>query len=352
MAEALEEHILRALPDRYKSTHNQVREWEVLLGQELGNYLDRIEESIRGFVSARPKILSILTLFERDESAESILREYVEGRLNGVPLQLLFDDFTRFRGEQHFLNNDAGAEHGDGMDRMDRRSVTMAAEPATNTDTQQAAINMAPPPRPSAPEAPMTPYTPSNPRQNSDAPPMAGPSGQHSVSNSSVRTHVQDTSVPGPHSTGKRLIDNSELEDQHQSLQSPSKRPKTNWSRLLPVIEVSRFVCMYEVVDDDYIFKDARCGSGWLVIRCNIKEIQFVNVPTRFTQHPLENNLALEHFNQKSKCHLGPPKNKYTEEVILQKFAFRGKYYLAPDLKGFAFLVILPCNLTVLSSIQ
>lgn len=325
MADLLDDRIYRVLPQRYRTPQNQRREWDAMLRQELGSYLDQIEDSIRGFASARPRMLSILTKYERDETADRILREYVEEKLNGVPLQLLCDNFTRLRGEQHFTGfiiDGPGLELSDGVNRLDRRSVTMAAEPMSPSGAQQAAMFMAPPPRPIAPVAPMSPETP---WQSEHVQAVAGPSSRQRVSTAPQTIEAPDTAAPHP--TSKRPVDSLVQEEQHDVLPSPTKRAKTSSARLiLPIpMDITRFVDMFEVDGEEYIFKDARCGPGWHVIRCNIGKMESVNSPTRFTQHPLEDNVALDHFNQKLKCHPVPPKNKYTEEMIIQKFAYRGK---------------------------
>lgn len=319
MNEQFKELLLPVLPDRIKHPQKHQREWKPALEKALGSHLDQMAESIRGFASARPLLLNFMSDYEKSETAERLVREYVAEKLSNAPLHLLSEEPTRSPREQQSIipvRDEPHFELEDNLDRMDRRSVTMAAEPVAGPSTQHAAIcvSMAPPPRPIAPVAPMSPITPVRLQA------VAGPSGQSS-------SRVTDKVPLRP--AGKRLFDNLEPEEQlqQQTPPSPPKRAKpSSSSSATPLsFNVTRSLDWFEVDSDEYIFKDARCGSGWYVIRCNIGKIQHVNPPTRFTKHPFHNNLALEHFNQKEKCHSGPPKGNYTEEMILQKFAIRGE---------------------------
>lgn len=325
MAESLNDDLLSELPYRFKSPQNPRPEWEGVLRKGLGRYLDRIEESIREFASARPRVLSFMAEYEKERTAEVILSGYVQDRLSSVPLHLLSVDFTQLRGEQHFVSpatEENRVELDDDMDRMDRRSVTMAAEPMTPPGAQPAAICMGPPPRPSAPMAPMTPVTPW--RNGQDGPAVAGPSCKRVAPTLPVLARPSNTAAQA--ATGKRPVSSLGPEEQQQALPSPSKKAKTSLAGAASpsLIKVTKSVSMFDVEREEYIFRDARCEPGWYVIRCNIGETQFVNTPTRFTVHPLENNEALVHFNQRQKCHHFSTKDKYTEESILQKFAHRG----------------------------
>lgn len=319
MNETFKDLLLPILPDRLKHPQKHQREWEPVLEKALGTHLDQMAESIRGFATARPLLFDFMSDYEKSETVERLVREYVAKKLESAPLHLLLEEPPHSPREQRSrspVRDEPHFELEDDLDSIDRRSVTMAAESVTGPSTQPPAvsISMAPPPRPIAPVAPMSPITPVRFQA------VAGPSGQSS-------SHVADN-VP-LRLAGKRLFDNLEPEDQPQ-LQTPPSPPKrakpSSSSSATPVsVNVTRSLDWFEVESDEYIFQDARCGSGWYVIRCNIGKIQHVNPPTRFTQHPFYNNLALEHFNQKEKCHSGPPKGNYTEEIILQKFAFRGE---------------------------
>lgn len=331
MSGPFNEQLLPILPDRLKHPQQHQREWEPVLKKALGSHLDQMAESIRGFASARPKLLDFMSTYERTETAERIVREYVAEKLNNAPLHLLSEESTRDAREQQHGSPVGVVSYidlEDDMDRIDRRSVTMAAEPVTSPSTQHPNVCMAPPPRPIAPVAPMSPITPVRFQA------VAGPSNQS-------RSHVTEN-VP-LRQAGKRLFDNLESEEQQQQQQtppSPPKRAKPNSSSSSSLvtrlsIDVTRSLNWFDVDSDEYIFKDARCGSGWYVVRCNIGKMQYVNVPTRFTQHPFLNNLAMGHFNQKEKCHSGPTKEKYTEEMILQNFAFRGEHLRTPTILRF-----------------
>lgn len=330
MDESHRERLERRLPHIYKNPQNWQREWESLLGQELGNHLDQIEESIRKFASLRPILLEFMSEYERDGTAERILAEYVEERLNGVPLHLLSKDFAPHSQLQHFegaVTDEPGSEANDELDRIDRRSVTMAAESMSNPDAQQTMISMAPPPRPGAPMAPMTPVTPSTTFtswRNSHIQAEAGPSRQAGVLSLPILSEVSETIE---NQKGKRTIDSLGPQGQQQSPTSPSKRPKTSSANIVPRVplNITRTVDFFEVAENEYIFRDARCGPGWLVIRCYSGKTQFLEPTFRIFNHPLKNNLALGHFNQKMTCHPAPPKDKYTEEMILQNFAWRGE---------------------------
>lgn len=336
MDESLEDRLIRRLPQIYKSPQNWQREWEILLAEELGSYLDQIEDSINKFASARPRILEFMAGYERDEMAERLLFQYVEERLSGVPLHLLSENFTPdalFSGEGHTAGNlvdETGSEADANSGRMDRRSVTMAAEKISTAGVQQATVSMAPPPRPSAPVAPMTPATPGTSWWNTNyVQAEAGSSRQQSRKESPV-PQLPAVSDNVEKQKAKRPVDSLGPQEQQETLQSRSKKPKTSAAFIIPrqSFKPHRALSMLDVDEMDYLFRDARCGAGWYVIRCYTGKTQTAKLAARFLQHPLRNNLALEHFNQKSPCHTGPrgpPKSKYTEEKILEKFAYRGE---------------------------
>ncbi|KAJ4397402.1 hypothetical protein N0V93_001629 [Gnomoniopsis smithogilvyi] len=325
MDDALHDRLTRGLPYIYKSPQNWQREWESSLRQELGSYLDQIEQSIRGFAAFRPVLLEFMSKYERDGMAERILYEYVEERLRGVPLHLLSEDFASPSGERRWAStaiDEAGPEFGDELDRMDRRSVTMAAEPTPTPNNQLATTSMAPPPRPIAPLAPMTPVTPFLSWRNVHIQAEAGPSNRQGVLDSPVLNEASDKVGI---QKGKRSIDSLQPQEQQQSLSSSPKRLKMSSASVAPQvpINISRAVDWFEVDTMEYMFSDSRCGPGWLVIRCYTGKTQFLKPTVSFRQHPLKNNLALDHFNQRLPCHPAPPKDKYTEEMVLQKFAYR-----------------------------
>lgn len=330
-----EEQLHPIIPDRLKHPQQYQREWEPVLKKALGSHLDQMAESIRGFASARPLLLNFMSKYEKSETVERIIREYVAAKLNNAPLHLLSEESTRNPQEQQSgspVNVEPHFELDDDMDRIDRRSVTMAAEPVTSPSTQRAtvcALDMAPPPRPIALMAPMTPITPA---RHTGFQAVAGPSTQ-------ADTPASDIVALRP--AGKRLFDNLDSEEQQQqqqrTLPSPPKRSKPSSSGFATPfsVNVTRSLDWFDVETDEFIFRDGRCGSGWYVVRCNIGKMPHINKPTRFTQHPLHDNLALGHFNQKEKCHSGPTKEKYTEEKILQNFAFRGEYFRGPPTLSF-----------------
>lgn len=324
MSESFNEQLLDILPDRHRHPQQHQQEWEPVLKKALGSHLDQMAESIRGFASARPNLLEFMSTYEKYETAERIVREYVAEKVDNAPLHLLSEESSRDPHEQQSgspVNVEPHFELDDDMDRIDRRSVTMAAEPIASSSIQHTAIcalDMAPPPRPVAPMAPMTPITPS---RHTGPQAVAGPSNQS-------ESHATDIITLRP--AGKRHFDNLESEEQQQrTLPSPPKRSKPSPVSLVTPFSVivTRSLDWFEVVSDEYIFRDGRCGSGWYAIRCNVGKMPHINKPTRFTQHPFYSNLALGHFNQKEKCHSGPTKEKYTEEKILQNFAFRGEYF-------------------------
>ncbi|KAJ4424402.1 hypothetical protein N0V82_000923 [Gnomoniopsis sp. IMI 355080] len=231
----------------------------------------------------------------------------------------------------HTVGNvvDETGSEGDAISgRMDRRSVTMAAENVFTAVVQQAPNSMPPPPRPCAPVAPMTPATPGTSSWNtSHAQIEAGPSSQQGRVESPV-PELPAISEKAVVQKAKRPADSLGPQDPQQSPQSPSKKPKTSAAASVSrqSLKSYRDISMLEVGEMEFVFRDARCGAGWYVIRCYTGKAQNPILAARFRRHPLKNNLALEHFNQKSPCHPAPrgnPKSKYTEEKILERFAHR-----------------------------
>lgn len=288
-AEPLDQHIIRKLPRIYRSPHHHQQEWEAVLRQEIGKYFDQAEKGIRGYLAARPAVLKILTIYERDETAQQLLHQYAEGEIRRIR-NLLQNGNAVLQGveatERPTSVVPAALEPEDIALRMDRRSVTRAPEPTMLPGRQTLNISTtvtAPLPVTVSPQAPMTPNT--TPGRQNNSPAMPGPS--------SLRTRANT-----PVSHGKRPVDGLEPEQRQQHTPPPSKRAKKgSFDHPQPVstIRVAGEFGWFEVENVEYIFQDVRCGPGWYIIRCNVSlRLPNVNAPACFTQHPLSSPGSLQ----------------------------------------------------------
>lgn len=315
--------ILQQLPQAYKLSRliQPICEaWQPVLDRKMGRYLDLVKEGIIGLSDAKMTVLKDLAQFERDDTAQLIVREFLNEKLPGV-FQLLHEISPQSNEyENHFMKPTAVEED---WDDMDSRSFTMGPEPITPPTsilTRTVMSMMGPPPHTNAPTAPMTPTEPSNDR----FPIQAGPS--------CIRSGPADPTSHGTYNLltsqqkGKRPLDVVSLDEQ-QTSDSPRKRPRaTVRFSTSATTQKPRTIVFAEVQGQDYIFKDHRCGEGWYIIRCNLSELEGINKPFSFSQHPLESSLAMNHFNSNGfSCHESD--RNYTVEDIIQGFSYRGKQF-------------------------
>jgi len=103
----------------------------------------------------------------------------------------------------------------------------------------------------------------------------------------------------------------------HNPVDQPYPASKKKKTSQLP----KAIVDWWDVEGAEYIFQYAPFGSDWYVVRCDRGKVE---MPFIFKQHPLKDNLALEHFNNK-KCKYHDSSRLYTEEEIMTQFGHRGK---------------------------
>lgn len=79
----------------------------------------------------------------------------------------------------------------------------------------------------------------------------------------------------------------------------------------------------------EYIFRDKRCGPGHYVIRCNVDRNPPMGHPGVFVKPPLEDNIALDHFNsQGHACH--DSSKEYSIDDIIREFAHQVTFNEGP----------------------
>lgn len=306
------------LPESYRASRNVdeiKRAWQTILEREVGRHLEKIKQDVQDFTSAQTKMLNLLATYERDETAELILRRFAQDSLPGL-LHLLPGISS---GSQLQLPIRLGDDPEGMVDNdTDARSVTMGLEPIVTTRTPPVA-SMGPPGDSGSVRVARAPVAPMAPAVESES--EAGPSSFQEGPN---------VYLPGDRlQIGKRPLNTAA--DDSRSSSSPSKKARTNGagSRCLQVntSRVWRTIQIWEVHGTDYIFQDDRCGPGYFVIRCNLSEQGQVGVnkPFKFTDaHPLESNEALDHFNNWDlPCHSST--KSYTLDDIIRGFAHRGR---------------------------
>lgn len=307
--------ITRMLDPTYLASRDieQVRKtWNPILHQEMGRHWDMIKEGMKGFAFAHTEMVKVLAKYERDETAELVLHDFLDRMFPGA-LELLTQIGPYINQYPSCVTDEVILI----IDDSDSRSVTMGPEPGSSRRPEPT-TSMGPPPRPIGL---LTPETPSRHRYGESS----GDSGLSTIYD------VPDSPPPdaahGPltlQQTAKRSLDTLDIEPA-QSPGSPSKRAKkaTGLQSVAPA-KVTRTIDLWEVEGTDYIFKDKRCGHGWYVIRCNLGQQPGVNAPGKFVKNPLEGNTALNHFNDQSHtCH--DTNRKWTIEDIIRECAHRGK---------------------------
>ncbi|KAK7747884.1 hypothetical protein SLS53_001136 [Cytospora paraplurivora] len=279
----------------------------------MSRHWDMIKEGIQGFAQAHNEIQKALAKYERDEMAELILREFLDNTFPGA-LELL-TQISPLIDQYPSRVGSVSAQDVVFIDESDARSVTMG--PETSYRPEPATSSMGPPPRPTGP---LTPNTP-NKNRNGESPGTVGPSSIYDVPDSPPPS--TDHGVLTLQQNAKRDLDVMDT-DTNQAPESPRKRSKKANGKQCDTSasEETRTIHIWEVGGVEYIFKDERCGLGWYVIRCNLGTRHGVNPPWVFHTHPLENNTALNHFNDPfSICH--DSSRNYTIESIIQEFAHR-----------------------------
>ncbi|KAL1855746.1 hypothetical protein Daus18300_011029 [Diaporthe australafricana] len=303
---SINDPITRMLPQEYTKSRDieTVRNyWNPIIDREMSRHWDLIEEGIRGFKLARYKMLSALTKFERDETAELILRDFLDSTFPGA-----LDLITQIDPIVNQYPSRLAPEAVMVCDNDDIRSVTMDVEPGPST-RRHGESSMGPPP---CPAAPLTPVTPAGLKETREQGAAEAPSvWDHPDSPSSGTAH----GILSLRHTAKRSLDVMEV-DPPQTPESPTKKSK-GLIGPQPTGPATEPIDLWEVVAKQYIFKDNRCGPGWYVVRCNT-----TLEPKRFQNHPFEGDLAMDHFNDpKSVCH---DTNKiYILDDIIRDFTYR-----------------------------
>ncbi|KAI3393552.1 hypothetical protein diail_4143 [Diaporthe ilicicola] len=305
-----DDDIARMLPQDYVLSRDveRVRSiWNPVIHQEMSRHWEMIKEGMRGFKMTHDKIFSTFTNYERNETAELILRDFLDNTFPGA-LELIneIDPVVN----QYPSRTDPEAIMV--CDYDDNRSVTMDLE-AGPSSRRHGDSSMGPPPRP---VAPLTPVTPAGLRDTADQGAREPPS---------VWDHPDSPSsgpAPGTSSlrqTAKRSLHVMEF-DSPRSPESPTKKAKSSTGSQ-PAGLVTKTADLWEVEGEHYIFKDKRCGPGWHVVLCTIGE-----GPEKFHEHPLENNVAINHFNPqdpKNKIICHDTSKKYTLDEIIRDFTYR-----------------------------
>ncbi|KAI7785332.1 hypothetical protein LA080_007617 [Diaporthe eres] len=293
--------IIQKLPREYVESRGieKVRgTWIPLIDEEMSRHWDLIKEGIKGFSLAHAGMLSALTRFERDETAELIIRQFVDDRFPGAldlisQIEPLVNQYPSHVVEEAVMV----------CDDHDIRSVTMDVEPGPS-NYHRGESSMPPPPRPAAPLTPVTP---------------AGPKGiRHQ--NDHEQPPVGDVSSDTDHGslallqTAKRSLDVVEV-DNPRTPESPTKKAKSTTAPH-STGKVTKSVDFWEVEGQQYIFKDNQCGPGWFVVRCGPGQ----RVP--FLKHPLKGNIATDHFNDDDQpCH--DSRRIYTFDDVLREYTYR-----------------------------
>lgn len=292
--------IVKKLPKAYAEFREieKVRSvWNPLLDEEMSRHWNMIKEGMKGFSLAHAGMLSILTRFERDDTAELIIREFLDNRFPGALDLISQIDPLVNQYPSHIVR--------DICDDDDVRSVTMDVEPRPS-NYRRGESSMAPPPRPAAPLTPVTP---------------AGPKGARRQ-DSQEQPPVEDASPDTDHGslallqTAKRSLDVVEV-DHPLTPESPVKKAKRSTAPQ-PAGPVTKSVDFWEVEGQHYIFKDKQCGAGYFVVRCGPGQ----RAP--FLYPPLNGNVAMDHFNDdKQPCH--DSRRIYTFDDVLMEYTYRGK---------------------------
>ncbi|ROW08589.1 hypothetical protein VPNG_06225 [Cytospora leucostoma] len=281
----------------------------------MSRHWDMTKEGIQGFSQAHSEIQRALAKYERDETAELILRDFLDNTFPGA-LELL-TQISPLIDQYPSRVGSVSAQDVVFIDDSDARSVTMGPEASNRPEPLTS--SMGPPPRPTGP---LTPNTP-NKNRNGESPGAAGPSSIYDVPDSPPPS--TDHGVLTLQHNAKRDLDVLGADASHAP-ESPRKRSKkTNGKQCdTSASEETRTIDIWEweVVGVEYIFKDERCGPGWYVIRCNLGKQPGINPPWEFHTHPLENDTALAHFNDPfATCH--DSNRHYTIESIIREFAHR-----------------------------
>lgn len=292
--------IVKKLPKAYAEFREieKVRSvWNPLLDEEMSRHWNMIKEGMKGFSLAHAGMLSILTRFERDDTAELIIREFLDNRFPGALDLISQIDPLVNQYPSHIVREIC--------DDDDVRSVTMDVEPRPSS-YRRGESSMAPPPRPAAPLTPVTP---------------AGPKGARRQ-DSQEQPPVEDASPDTDHGslallqTAKRSLDVVEV-DHPLTPESPVKKAKRSTAPQ-PAGPVTKSVDFWEVEGQHYIFKDKQCGAGYFVVRCGPGQ----RAP--FLYPPLSGNVAMDHFNDdKQPCH--DSRRIYTFDDVLMEYTYRGK---------------------------
>lgn len=333
-----DDHLYQLLPETYRLSR-EVEEikkiWQPLLEQELGPSINQIRDGTRTLFEGRSRLKGIVSRVERDERAQTVLQDFVKGKLPLPELRQLLQQL--------------------------KEPVTPPPHPASSNEVR-GRLNMAPPDNQSAvaigtngapqtgasfvPDSFMTPRRPENGHSAVDSAARPSTVGRQDADTPTRQRGSISMALSPPNTvtTGvKRSLNTALAGDDHQSPESPStsmsalnKRQRialsgANRTPVRPpntgssaVTEVTRAVTFAEVCEEEFIFTDARCGPGWYVIRCNTNSRGFDNAPARFQRHPFDNDLALRHFNSKEvDCH--DSRGKYTVEDIIRECAYRGK---------------------------
>lgn len=301
------DYIIQKLPQAYAESREieKVRRvWNPILDEEMSRHWNLIKEGIKGFSLAHAGMLSVLARFERDETAELIIRQFLDDRFPGALDLISQIDPLVNQYPSHVVQEAVML-----CDDDDVRSFTMDIEPGPST-YRRGESSMAPPPRPAAPLTPVTPGGPKGTRhQNAHEQPPVGDAPEDA---SSDTAHGSLALLQ----TAKRSLDVVEV-DHPRTPESPSKKAKSSTAPQ-PAGPVTKSVDFWEVEGQQYIFKDSQCGPGWYVVRCGPGQ----RAP--FLSAPLRGNVAMDHFNHDNQpCH--DSRRIYTFDDVLLEYTYRGK---------------------------
>lgn len=299
--------IIQNLPQAYAESRDieQIRKvWNPSLYQEMSRHWDLIKEGIKGFSLAHAGMLSLITKFERDETAELVIRQFLDDKFPGA-LDLISQIDPLVNQYPSRLVQEAVMV----CDDDDTRSVTMDVEPGPSTHRRGESL-MGPPPRPAAPLTPVTPTGSKGTRHQGDhEEPPVGNASEPSSSDTAHGSLVLQQAA-------KRSLDVGEL-DQPLTPESPSKKAKTSTAPQ-SASPVTKSVEFWEVEGQQYIFKNDQWGPGWFMVRCGSAQ----RAP--FLKHPLRGSMVMDHFNDDDQtCH--DSGRIYTFDDVLRECTYRGK---------------------------
>lgn len=297
----------RMLPQWYTESRDIEKTkdaWTSTIRQEMKRHLDLVKEGVKAFSQGHDELLSSMSQYERDETAELVIRQVTDDMIPGA-LDLI-SHMDQLVGQ---YTSQVAPEAVMVCDDDDSRSLTMGFEPGSSI-RRQGESSMGPPPRPAVL---LTPVTPAGPRGNADD------GAREPTPTRDDREFLPSSASHGSLArlqTAKRSLEVVEIDDP-RAPEPPTKKAKGSTAPRLDGL-VTGSVDFREVEGKHFIFKDKRYGTGWFVLRCG------PNQREPFLQHPLRSNVAMDHFaGDGHVCH--DTKRIYTLVDVLIEFTSRGK---------------------------